>query len=82
MEKQFLKADELQQMRHLHDLKIKLVNKFGVLEYDIQSLELQKKKLIDQLHNLTINLQEIGDLIQQKYGEGNVNLETGEFAKR
>ena len=68
-------------MRHLHDLKIKLVNKFGVLEYDIQNLELQKKKLIDQLHNLTINLQEIGDLIQQKYGGGNVNLETGEFTK-
>tara|TARA_B110000503_G_scaffold94610_1_gene142534 strand:+ start:3151 stop:3399 length:249 start_codon:yes stop_codon:yes gene_type:complete len=82
VEKQILTTEELQQMRHLHDLRSGLVNKFGILEYDIQSLNLQKNKLIDQLKQSTISLQEMGNLLQQKYGEGNVNLETGEFAKR
>ena len=44
--------------------------------------ELDKKKLTEQLIELNKKSLQTGDELQQKYGEGNINIETGEFLKR
>ena len=82
MEQIFLTQEELQQINQLNSKRADLVNKFGSIEYEIQNLELEKDKLTEELVNLNNQSLEIGEELQQKYGEGNINIETGEFIKR
>lgn len=82
MEQIFLSQEELQHVNQLNSERADLISKFGAIEYDIQNLELDKKKLTEQLIELNKKSLQTGDELQQKYGEGNINIETGEFLKR
>jgi len=82
MEQIFLSQEELQQVNQLNSERADLISKFGAIEYEIQNLELDKKKLTEQLIELNKKSLQTGDELQQKYGEGNINIETGEFVKR
>jgi hypothetical protein len=82
MEQIFLSQEELQQVNQLNSERADLISKFGTIEYEIQNLELDKKKLTEQLIELNKKSLQTGDELQQKYGEGNINIETGEFLKR
>jgi hypothetical protein len=46
-----------------------------------QSLKLQKEVLVGNLANLKNKENELGQTLQNKYGNGNINIETGEFTK-
>ena len=81
MDKQFLTPEELKQIKDLNTSRNELVNQFGILEFDSQSLELQKEKLIDTLQKINKTSEDVGVNLQKKYGDGNVNIETGEFVK-
>lgn len=82
MEQIFLSQEELQQVNQLNSERADLISKFGAIEYEIQNLELDKKKLTEQLIELNKKSLQTGDELRQKYGEGNINIETGEFLKR
>lgn len=82
METKTLTPEELQTIKNLNDERNSLINRFGILEYEIQSLELQKEQLIEALQKLSLSSEKIGIELQAKYGEGNVNLDTGEFISR
>jgi hypothetical protein len=41
-----------------------------------------QEKLIDELSNLKAAELDLGGLLQQKYGNGNINLSTGEITSR
>ena len=81
MDKQFLTPEELKQIKDLNTSRNELVNQFGILEFDSQTLELQKEKLIDTLQEINKTSADVGANLQKKYGDGNVNIETGEFVK-
>ena len=81
MDKQFLTPEELKQIKDLNTSRNELVNQFGILEFDSQTLELQKQKLIDTLQEINKTSEDVGANLQKKYGDGNVNIETGEFVK-
>ena len=82
MEQIFLSQEELQKINQVNSERSNLISKFGNIEYEIQSLELEKEKLVEELVTLNKKSIQIGDELQQKYGEGNINIETGEFIKR
>ena len=44
-----------------------------------EELELQKEILIDQLTQLKLQEIQVGKEIQEKYGEGAINISKGEF---
>jgi|TARA_B110000503_G_C7140444_1_gene410621 prefoldin subunit 5 len=77
-----LTVDELQSIKNLNEKRDILINQFGLLEFDIQSLELQKEELINTLQDITTLSTKLGVELQEKYGEGNVNIDTGEFIPR
>ena len=52
---------------------------FGQVEVAIQTLELQKESLIEALAELKQKETQYGQTLQDKYGNGNINIETGEF---
>lgn len=82
MEQIFLTPEELQLINDLNLERADLISKFGNVEYEIQNLELEKDKLTEDLVNLNKRSLEVGEELQKKYGEGNINIETGEFIKR
>ncbi len=82
MKNQFLSPEELSEIKSLNDQRNKLTNLFGSLEFDLQVIKLEKSKVIEELKTITESTDIMAAKLQEKYGEGNVNVETGEFIKR
>ena len=51
----------------------------GKLDLQINSFENTKKNLIKEYQELEISQQKTALELQNKYGEGNIDLESGEF---
>ena len=82
MDKIFLEQEELQQLKKLNEERADIVTKFGAIEVEIQNLKLQKEMLTKNLQELVKRSETLGQELQEKYGEGNINIETGEFVKQ
>lgn len=81
MEKIVLTQEELDEINKLSQTQKSLIDSFGYLEYQIQDLELQKTKLIEEIKIQKSQEVEVAKRINEKYGEGTVNISTGEFIK-
>jgi hypothetical protein len=46
--------------------------------FTLGELELQKTSLIDRYRELALSQSELGDQLSKKYGDGKINLNTGE----
>lgn len=82
MDKIFLEQEELNKVNELNSERADLISKFGAVEFQIQTLELEKETLTEQLVSLNNKSISLGEDLQKKYGEGNINIETGEFVKQ
>lgn len=82
MDKQFLTPEELLRLNELNEKRIQLTKNFGSLEFDLQAIIIEKNKVIAKLEEVTEASENIALELQEKYGEGNVNIDTGEFIKR
>jgi len=76
-----LKKQELDTIKEIQQTELNLVDQLGSIEYQIQTLRLQKDNLKQEIIKLQTKSQKFGDDLQQKYGDGNINIETGEFTK-
>jgi hypothetical protein len=79
METKVLTQEEIQSLKTLQENQSLLVAALGDLEYQITILESRKQFLKNEI---TIQIEsevKIGKELQEKYGEGNINLEKGEF---
>lgn len=81
MEKIFLTKEELNDLKLLQEENKILVNSFGELEINLQILNSQKERLVNNLNEIRNKQQALSESLQRKYGEGTVNIETGEFTK-
>jgi hypothetical protein len=79
METKVLTQEELQQIKDIRQEKSILVEQFGLIEYSIQDLEQQKQLLNSSLSDLKQKEIELGKTLQEKYGDGTINVEKGEF---
>ena len=53
--------------------------KITQLIYGLGQLEVQKTNILTQLEKAQLEQNKLGKELQEKYGEGNINLETGEI---
>jgi len=74
-----LTQEEIQLLKLIQEKRFSLTGKFGAIELNIQELKLQKEKLHSELSQLIQEETQIGQSLQQKYGDGTINLEKGEF---
>ena len=81
MEKVLLKKEELNTIKEIQQTELNLVDQLGSIEYQLQTLRLQKDNLRQEIIKLQSKSQKFGEDLQQKYGDGNINIETGEFTK-
>ena len=79
METKVLTQEEVQSLKDVKEKRIQIVEGFGIVESRIQELQLQKETLKQELKNLTEKEIQLGGALQQKYGNGSINLEKGEF---
>jgi hypothetical protein len=75
-----LTQEELQEIKDFQTKRQTLVQQFGIIEFNIQDLELQKQQLSVDLNNLKQLETQIGSKLQDKYGEGTIDIDKGEFA--
>jgi hypothetical protein len=79
MEKKVLTQEEIQSLKKIQSNQQILLNTFGDIEYKIQIFELEKQKLKQSLQLQIEEEIKIGKQLQEKYGDGNIDLEKGEF---
>jgi hypothetical protein len=79
MEKKVLTSEEIQSILKLQKIQAKLVEDFGLVEYQIQSLTQQKQELVNELNLYKQQEIQLGKTLQEKYGDGTIDLEKGEF---
>jgi uncharacterized protein (DUF3084 family) len=75
----FLSPEELYLIKKLSNQREKIKSQLGNLEYELQLLNQEKNKVIQELYILEENFIKAGKELQEKYGEGALNLKTGEF---
>jgi len=78
MDNIILSPEELSTILDLKSKKDLLINSFGHLETEYQT---KKLNLLNQLQEINTIQEKLGVLLQQKYGEGIINLNTGTFVK-
>lgn len=67
-----LSQEELQQIKDNQD-------RITQLTYSIGNVELQKLRLVSELEKVQTLQNNLGTELSEKYGEGNINFETGEL---
>lgn len=79
METKVLTQEEIESLKLVRERRIQLTENFGVIESRIQEFRIQKELLKEELKNLIQEETNLGKTLQQKYGDGSINLEKGEF---
>lgn len=79
METKVLAQEELQNLKGIQEKRTKLIEQFGTLEVYIQDINIQKEMLKEELKTLRQEEAKIGEALQQKYGNGSIDLNKGEF---
>jgi len=79
METKVLTQEEIQSLKKIQQNQTDLIQTLGTVEYRLQLLELDKQTLKTQLQKQIEEETVIAKQLQEKYGDGNIDLEKGEF---
>ena len=79
METKVLTQEELTQLTNIQNQQDNLIINLGSIEYRISLLEQSKGTLKAQILELEKLNSELGQQLTEKYGDGKINLETGEI---
>jgi hypothetical protein len=79
METKQLTPEEIQTIKTIRQERSKITDEFGDIEILIQEYEIIKQDLIEQLSSLKKREVKVGQELQEKYGDGVINIEKGEF---
>lgn len=80
-EKIVLTQEEIETLSQLQQQQNDLVFGLGQTEYQISFLNKQKDDIKTQLNEIEQTQRQSGQELEQKYGQGTINLESGEFVK-
>ncbi len=78
-EKKVLIKEEIDELKDLQDTFRNLTEVSGVLEMQYLNIQLKKEELKSNLKNLQQKEIELAKKLEDKYGQGSISLETGEF---
>ena len=76
-----LTKEEIEKLTSLQQQQNDLIFNLGQTEYQLEFFGNRKKEIYQQLGALESKQTESAQEIEKKYGQGSVNLETGEFSK-
>jgi hypothetical protein len=79
MDSKKLSNKELQELKDYQEKINLIVISLGKLDLQISSLKRDHEKLVKDYQEIEKSQYETAKSLQDKYGEGNINLENGEF---
>ena len=74
-----LSKEELEVLRGYQQKQNHITFQLGNIDIQNAILEGQRSQILDELANLQEESNKSAKELQEKYGEGNIDLETGEF---
>jgi hypothetical protein len=77
--KVILLTEELEKLKQIQNDLSTLVTNLGSVEFQIQQSKLSKSKILSNLANVRQYQDELGAELTKKYGNGTVDMDTGEF---
>jgi stress response protein YsnF len=75
-----LTTQEIEKLEKLKSNFDNLVQQIGNIEIQIMNLQLQKEELKMNLQEIKLEEINLGKELEDKYGNGTISLETGEFS--
>lgn len=79
MEIKVLTPEEIKQLKDIQKKSFEISMSFGEIEIQIQRILSKKEELKEELNKIISEEQILGQQLQQKYGDGKIDLEKGEF---
>jgi hypothetical protein len=79
METKVLTQEEITQLQTTQQERYSIIDAFGSLEIQFQELEYRKQFLKNKYQELKQKEEILGKQLQEKYGNGTIDLEKGEF---
>ena len=79
MEKKVLTEDEVSSLKDLKQQYRDLTEATGVVEMQKLNLEIKKEQIKEKLKSLQQREIELAKELEEKYGNGEISLESGEF---
>ena len=80
-EKIVLTKEEIETLSQLQQQQNDLIFGLGQTEYQMSFLNKQRDNINQQLETLEQTQMQSSQELEQKYGQGSINLESGEFIK-
>jgi len=80
-EKIVLTKEEIERLTSLQQQQNDLIFGLGQTEYQMSFLNKQRDNINQQLETLEQTQMQSSQELEQKYGQGSINLESGEFIK-
>ena len=81
MEKTVLSKEEINNLSSLQQQQDTFIIQLGQIEYQKNMLDQQKQKVNQQIESFEQDQIKLAKELEEKYGKGTVNLESGEFVK-
>ena len=81
MEKIQLTPEELSKLQELNIKAAEIVTSLGQIEIQVSSLQASKESLLDDFFQLQQDQDQLGTELTQKYGDGTIDMASGEFTK-
>ena len=81
MNKIYLTEEEKKEITDIQTQENDYMVQLGQIEYQIQSLKSQKNTIGESLKQFEQRKTTLAQQLQDNYGEGSINIETGEFIK-
>lgn len=82
MSKQLLTQEELQQLQEVKNEVLSIASAMGELEYQKTVMQIEQDNLVARVRAVRETEQILLKGFGQKYGDGTINLETGEIDPR
>ena len=80
VEKKVLTKEEIEKLQNLKTKFVELTSSIGEVEINMMAFQNKKDILKKQLSELNKEEMTIAKELQDKYGQGNISLETGEIS--
>lgn len=79
METKVLTQEEIQLLNNFRSSRVNILEQLGACELTLIEIERQKTKIKEEFNKLAIEEETFSSTLQQKYGNGTINIEKGEF---
>ena len=81
MSKIVLTKEEINELISLQQQQNEFIFQLGQVEYQLNSFLKQKENIKNNINQFENNQLILSEKLKEKYGEGTINLENGEFIK-